>query len=234
MHRRDFIIAIGSFAALWPVAARAQTPARPGKAADDHVAQVATLQGSATVARNNAAPVALRVNDPIYKRDVLQTGANSLLGVTFDDETTLNLSANARIAVDEFLYQEGSRSNAVLFNVLRGTIAFVAGQVAKTGNMTFSTPTAALGIRGTTGVVEVSDGSVGGATEPRIKLYPDADGRVGRIEVFDRQAAGSGSSPRAQVRFCDPPRSWRPARRGTVSDFTAGSCARPRCRAAAA
>ena len=59
--------------------------------------------------------------------------------------------------------------------------------------MKFTTATASLGIRGTTGVVEVPDGGAGGVAEPKIKLYPDADGRVGRIEVFDRQGGRLGT-----------------------------------------
>ena len=31
------------------------------------------------------------------------------------------------------------------------------------------------------------------AAEPQIKLYPDADGHVGRIEVFDRQGGRLGA-----------------------------------------
>jgi hypothetical protein len=80
-----------------------------------------------------------------YKKDVLQTGANASLGVTFDDETTLSLSVNARIVVNEFVYEEGAKGNTAVFDIARGTVAFVASLVAKTGDMTISTPTATDG-----------------------------------------------------------------------------------------
>jgi hypothetical protein len=90
---------------------------------------------------------------------VVQTSANSTLGVTFNDATTFNLTANARITVDRFVYEDGGKQNAALFDVAKGTVAFVAAAVAKTGDMKISTPTATLGIRGTTGLVEVPEGA---------------------------------------------------------------------------
>ena len=134
---------------------------------------------------------ALQVADPIFKNDTLETGADSALGVTFDDETTFSLSADTRIVVNEFVYQEGGSGNAASFNVAIGTAAFVASLVAKTGNMTITTPDAAIGIRGTTGVVEVP--AAGATAAPTVKLYPDADGHVGQIEVFDRQGNRLGA-----------------------------------------
>jgi hypothetical protein len=66
--------------------------------------------------------------------------------------------------------------------------------VAKTGNMQITTPTATLGIRGTTGVIDVPEGAAASsANNVNIKLYPDADGRVGRIEVNDRQGGRLGA-----------------------------------------
>ena len=73
-------------------------------------------------------------------------------------------------------------------------MAFVAAAVAKTGDMKIETPTATLGIRGTTGVVEVPEGATAAANANNvgIKLYPDADGRVGRIDVRGRDGAPLG------------------------------------------
>lgn len=199
MKRRDFIAWLTYGAAglpsLWPVPSRGQNPAganQPAALSDDSsIGQVASMTGNATVTRGNAARIALKVADLIYLKDVLQTDATSSLGITFDDETTFSLSANTKIVIDSFVYQEGGRSNLASFNVAAGTASFIASLVAKTGDMKIATPQATLGIRGTTGIVEVPP--AGGTATPAIKLYPDTDGHVGRIEVFDRQGASLGA-----------------------------------------
>jgi hypothetical protein len=176
------------------------------------------------VTRGKTAAATLKVSDAVYKNDVLETGVNAALGVNFDDETTLSLSANARIVVDEFVYENGAKGNKAVLNVARGTIAFDASLVAKTGDMTITTPTSTLGIRGTTGVVDVPDNAAaGGAGEAKIKLYPDVDGRVGRTDVFSRQGE----------RLCDPFRRRRALCRRAVPDSAAGSRTRSRRSAAA-
>ena len=179
-------------AAQAPAPAAAPSPAQPTATDDEPIGNVATLTGSATVTRNNAA-TPLKLQDDIFQNDVLQTSANSTLGVTFNDATTFNLTANARIAIDNYVYEDGGKQNAALFDVVKGTVAFAAAAVAKTGDMKISTPTATLGIRGTTGLVEVPEGATAtGANNVAIKLYPDADGKVGRIEVNGRDGSRLG------------------------------------------
>ena len=188
----------------------APDPAAPAadaqQAAEEPIGNVATVIGSASVVRNNET-TPLKVKDDIYLNDVVQTGAKSALGITFSDATTFNLKANSQITIDSYVYEDGGKKNAGVFDVAKGTVAFVAAAVAKTGDMKITTPTATLGIRGTTGLVEVPEGAA--ANNPNnvaIKLYPDADGRVGRIEVNDRAGARLGFLNQGVQRLYDPPR----------------------------
>ena len=224
-----FSSTVASLPAIWPWAARSQnqppsnqTPTNPapsnqaplgqvpsGQAspnqapsaavADNSIGQVATLSGSATVTRASAPRAVLKVADPIFDKDTVQTDVNSSLGITFDDQTTFSLSANTRIVIDEFVYKEDNSGNAASFNVAAGTAAFVASLVAKTGDMKITTPQATLGIRGTTGIVDVPQGV--GAALPTVKLYPDTDGHVGSIDVFDRQGGRLGALTQGSSAF---------------------------------
>jgi len=178
----------------WAQAPAPQAPAAASsdQQADEPIGNVATLTGSATVTRNNAA-TPLQLKDDIYLNDVVGTGANSSLGITFNDATTFTLKANAQVTVDNYVYEDGGKNNSAVFDIAKGTVAFAAAALAKTGNMQINTPTASLGIRGTTGLVEVPEGGAAAPGASNIKLYPDADGSVGHIDVNDRQGRRLGA-----------------------------------------
>src|SRR6516165_7646287 len=171
-----------------PAPATSPAPATP----DEPIGNVATLTGTATVIRSKDS-IALKLKDDIFLDDTVQTSSGASLGITFNDATTFHLSANAKITIDSYVYEDGGTKNAGIFDIAKGTVAFVAASLAKTGNMQINTPAATLGIRGTTGLVEVPEGGAAAAGAHNIKLYPDADGRVGQIEVNDRQGARLGT-----------------------------------------
>jgi FecR protein len=207
LRKAFWMLALGGVL-LWSGGAPAQAPTPPAPVQQTTlpapIGGVATVQGGASVTRG-AQTNPLKVKDAIFKGDVLQTAANGTLGITFDDATTFSLQPNSRLAVDEFVYQEHGAHNAGAFNVMRGTAAFVAAAVAKTGDMKIDTPTATIGIRGTTGVIDVLTGTAGTVTESNIKLYADADGRVGRIEIFGRDGTPLGVLNRAVTGFAVNP-----------------------------
>ena len=178
--------------------AQPQQPRPQQAASGDAVGSVASVTQPASVARAGTTSAALKKGDPIKKGDRLTTGAGGALGVTFDDETTFSLSANASLTIDEFVYSPGQRGSATI-NVARGTAGFVAAQVAKTGDMKITTPGAILGIRGTTGVIEVPPNA-----PTKVKLYQDENGTVGRIEIFRTRWRPGRRTDARRDRLCYP------------------------------
>jgi hypothetical protein len=133
------------------------------------IGKVLTVVGSVTIEHVNAVVVQAnaasqseptKVGDSVFLGDIVQTGADGKISITFADSTAFNLSSNARMVVDEFVYDPNGKSNATLFSLTKGTFTFVAGKVAKTGDMKVETPVATMGIRGTMPHVEIAeDGS---------------------------------------------------------------------------
>ncbi|MCA1455032.1 FecR domain-containing protein [Bradyrhizobium sp. BRP22] len=155
---------------LSPDAAHAQIapagPAVQNLASSNPIGKVVTATGSVTIERASAMVVQanisgqagqVKVGDVVYLGDVVRTGADGKLGINFADGSSFKLSSNARMALDEFVYDPNGKSNSTLFNLTNGTLTFVAGNVAKTGDMKVDTPVATMGIRGTTPHVEISD-----------------------------------------------------------------------------
>ena len=130
---------------------------------------------------------------------MVQTAADGAVGITFTDGTAFNLSSNARMVLNEFVYDPKGKSNATLISLSKGTFTFVAGQVAKTGDMKIDTPVATMGICGTTPHVEISDnGTVAFTTliedhkptGPQRRAGNGKNGANGKNGTKERQAKG--------------------------------------------
>jgi hypothetical protein len=110
----------------------------------------------------NGVAVELNVGDLVFQGDVVQTLSNSVVAIAFSDGSAFTVNENARMALNEFVYDPNGTANSALINLVQGTVSFIAAQVAKTGTMRVETPTAALGIRGT--FITLSVSSVDGHT----------------------------------------------------------------------
>jgi hypothetical protein len=141
-------------------------PAQAQDLASKPIGKVVVATGSVTIERTTAVVVQAsvagqagqtKVGDLVYEGDVVATGTDGRVGINFTDGTSFNLSSNARMALNEFVYDPNGKSNSTLFNLTKGTFTFVAGKVAKTGDMKIDTPVATMGVRGTTPHIEISD-----------------------------------------------------------------------------
>ena len=94
----------------------------------------------------------------------------------------------------EFIYDPNSQSSSSLPQPDQGNVTFVAGKIAKSGDMKVHTPVATMGVRGTTPRVEISDdGSVKFST-----LIEEGKDKV--TEKQSRPAAAAPPTPSAMDR----------------------------------
>ncbi|WP_306417030.1 FecR family protein [Bradyrhizobium xenonodulans] len=160
---------VWAFANVLAVPAQAQVdPAKPGvqDVAPKPIGKVITATGEVTIEHVGAVVVQAnfprraaqaKVGDVVYLGDVVRTGTDSRVGINFSDGSSFNLLSNARMILDEYVYEPAGKSNATFFNLTKGAATFVAGKVAETGDMKVDTPVATMGIRGTTPHIEISD-----------------------------------------------------------------------------
>jgi hypothetical protein len=196
--------------AAWGQSTAAGSPAGSPVAAP--IGKVVTATGSVTIEHADAVVVQVnipaggsqtKVGDPVYRGDVVHTGSDGKVGITFTDGTAFNLSSNARMVLNEFVYDPNGTSNSTFFSLSKGTFTFIAGKVAKTGDMKIDTPVATMGIRGTTPHVQISDdGTVAFSTliEENKSRGVERRGGVGEnkgaVPVNRRQAKrGSSQDP---------------------------------------
>lgn len=151
------------------------------------IGHVTKLAGTATAIRNGVS-IILNQGDNVNKGDVVQSGSDSTLGITFIDGSVFGLGSNAKMVLNEMVYDPNGSSNSSLISLVQGTISFVAGATAKHGDMKVDTPVATMGIRGTAVLVEI-DFEVpgqGGAPPAKFQVLVEPDGTTGSYILFDK------------------------------------------------
>jgi len=89
--------------------------------------------------------------------DVLTTGPDGRIGLTFIDNSRFAIGPNSRVALSQFEFDDTTHKGQSITTVDRGSLAVVSGQIAKENKdaMRVRTPTSLLSARGTRFVVEV-------------------------------------------------------------------------------
>ncbi|WGD52022.1 VCBS domain-containing protein [Bradyrhizobium sp. CB1650] len=163
--------------------------AAPGAASAEVIGHVTKLAGSATAVRNGVS-IILNNGDNVEKGDVVSTGADSTLGITFIDGTVFGLSSNARMVLNEMVYDPNGSNNSSLLSLVAGTITFVAGETAKHGDMKIDTPVATMGIRGTAVLTQINFIVPPGGGDPQpqanFQVLVEPNGTTGSYILFDK------------------------------------------------
>lgn len=133
------------------------------------VGTVSEVTGQATVTHPDGTTETVTIGTPIYQGDIIETDASGAVNITFIDETNFAVSEDARLAIDEYVYDPQTESGSTNFSVLKGVFVFTSGLIGRDDpdDVHIKTPVGSIGIRGTiiagnvdTGEITVIEGAI--------------------------------------------------------------------------
>ena len=145
------------------------TKAQPQVALD--VGSVEEVSGFAQIERDES--FAVTQDFVVQSYDKAQTEAGRM-GIRFIDDTTIKITENSMVIIDEFVFDPDPSKSKLAVNFLKGTARFTTGLTGKVAkeNMVLRTNSATVGIRGTDFSVTVNPDT----SESLFILLPDQDG----------------------------------------------------------
>jgi hypothetical protein len=145
------------------------------------VGRVVEQTGPTEIVRNKKS-VPSSVNTSVQMNDTVVT-ARAKARLEFDDKTTVNITEQSKITIDEFVYDPKSGSGKLAMKMVQGTARYASGQIAKNSpqNVNVQTPTATVAVRGTDFSMTVDE-----LGRSLVMLLPSCDNRgcvTGAISV---------------------------------------------------
>lgn len=166
--------------------------------ANDQVGKVVVTSGGFLETPKGLTPLAPET--PIYRNSVIVTKAGGHVEVKFTDGTVLSQGANAKMAVDNYVFDShGSSPSSLLLNMGQGAFRVITGKIATQNpeNFNVKTPLATIGIRGTDFSIETGPNGdlilVGKISPDHILVVEDHFGTVrfinyaGMVVIVDEQ-----------------------------------------------
>lgn len=126
------------------------------------IGNVQELSGDATVTRTDGTTETITLGTPIYQGDIVETDEEGSVNIVFSDESSFAVSNNARLAIDEYVFDPASESGVQNFSMLRGVFIFTSGLIGREDpdDVEIDTPVGSIGIRGTTIAGDVDSGEI--------------------------------------------------------------------------
>lgn len=124
------------------------------------VGYVKTVTGEAWIITKGE-PTKAQPGTPVMVGSQLKTGSTASLGLTFKDDTVMSIGPGTELIVDEYLYAPAQGALKLSTRLLKGTLNYLSGVIAKLqpDAVTIKTPTGIIGVRGTQFVAKVQDAS---------------------------------------------------------------------------
>ena len=177
--------------------------AAPGAGIGSPVIVVNTVTGTLKTQE----PRLLRVGVDVFADEIVRTAEQSTARIVFEDQTKLEIGALSEVVLDRFVYDPNRSNSEVAVSIAKGIARFTTGVLAHE-SYKINTPTATIGVRGTT--LDLAPTSAGlGSMSRSARVTVTANGvtvivNAGQATLSGRRHAfRAGPTPLAAIRY-DP------------------------------
>lgn len=116
------------------------------------IGQITETTGEVTITRINGQVIEAQNGVLIYQGDVVETSGDGAVNIIFADESSFAISNDARMTIDEFIFDPASLDGISNFSMLQGVFVYTSGSIGAhdPDDVHIDTPIGSIGIRGTT------------------------------------------------------------------------------------
>ena len=125
------------------------------------IGEIISKEGKVQVVRDGLV-IQLKAGDSVLEGDIISTGKGAEVFMRFTDQMEFRLGEEARLAIDQYLYDDVSSNGIQVLSIIAGAFSYASGLIAgaSPASVRLQTPQGVIGIRGTKILGEVGDGKL--------------------------------------------------------------------------
>jgi hypothetical protein len=115
------------------------------------IGQITETSGDVNITRGDGLLIKAENGTLIYQGDIIETADNGAVNIMFADESSFAISNDARMTIDEFVFDASSLDGISNFSMLQGVFMYTSGAIGGSDpdDVHIDTPIGSIGIRGT-------------------------------------------------------------------------------------
>ena len=193
-----------------PLAASLLLTASPLALAQERVGAAAAVNPDTNGTPPGAATRQLVIGQDVVHNERIATGPSGQTQILFLDQSSLTVSANADLTIDDFVFDPSTSTGKLAMSTTKGILRYVGGALSKNPNaVSMVTPSGTLGIRG--GV---------------FLLWQEPNGRLDIVLLYGRRALGDPDLSGLRAPVAHPARLLCHHRASRSAGFGPGSSSR--------
>lgn len=123
----------------------------------DEIGTVALAQNEVIGTNGAGGDRALLVGNPIFQDELVRTTAQARAEFLFLDQTSLAMGPNTELVLDRFVFDPSSQNGEMALSLGKGALRFIGGALSDNSPAIIKTPTATIGIRGSSALISITD-----------------------------------------------------------------------------